>query len=139
MKYLDPKADLTFKKVFGTHPDLVISLINALLPLTDDEQVESVEYLFVDESEYTPLRENNVLNVRCKDVCGGTFYVEIQIIWTLTFMQCIRFCDEKAYINMEVEKGHYKDLYPVYSLNFVNDKLGHDVTDFLHSYNVFFR
>ncbi len=29
MKYLDPKADLTFKKVFGEHPDLVISLLNA--------------------------------------------------------------------------------------------------------------
>ena len=32
-RYLDPKADLTFKKVFGEHPDLVISLLNALLPL----------------------------------------------------------------------------------------------------------
>ena len=32
MKYLDPKADLTFKKVFGEHPDLVMSLLNALLP-----------------------------------------------------------------------------------------------------------
>ena len=31
MKYLDPKADLTFKKVFGEHPDLVTSLLNALL------------------------------------------------------------------------------------------------------------
>ena len=31
-RYLDPKADLTFKKVFGEHPDLVISLLNALLP-----------------------------------------------------------------------------------------------------------
>ena len=27
MKYLDPKADLTFKKVFGEHPDLVMSLL----------------------------------------------------------------------------------------------------------------
>ncbi len=26
MKYLDPKADLTFKKIFGKHPDLLISL-----------------------------------------------------------------------------------------------------------------
>ena len=32
-KYLDPKTDLTFKKVFGEHPDLVTSLLNALLPL----------------------------------------------------------------------------------------------------------
>ncbi|MBR1932642.1 MAG: hypothetical protein IJ841_03045 [Prevotella sp.] len=32
-KYLDPKADLTFKKIFGEHPNLVMSLLNALLPL----------------------------------------------------------------------------------------------------------
>ena len=29
MKYLDPKADLTFKRVFGEHPDLVMSLHTA--------------------------------------------------------------------------------------------------------------
>lgn len=34
-KYLDPKADLTFKKIFGEHKDLLISLITALLPLND--------------------------------------------------------------------------------------------------------
>ena len=32
-KYLDPKEDLTFKKVFGEHPNLVASLLNSLLPL----------------------------------------------------------------------------------------------------------
>ena len=32
MKYLDPKADLTFKKVFGEHQDLVISFLNASWP-----------------------------------------------------------------------------------------------------------
>ena len=30
MRYLDPKADLTFKKIFGEHKDLLISLLNAL-------------------------------------------------------------------------------------------------------------
>ena len=44
-KYLDPKADLTFKKVFGEHPDLVMSLLNALLPLDEGKQIEHVEYL----------------------------------------------------------------------------------------------
>ena len=38
-KYLDPKADLTFKKVFGEHKDLVISLLNAFLPLEQGRQV----------------------------------------------------------------------------------------------------
>ena len=46
MKYLDPRADLTFKKVFGEHPDLMISFLNAMLPLKDDVRawVSCVEY-----------------------------------------------------------------------------------------------
>ena len=39
MKYLNPRADLTFKRIFGEHPDLVISLLNALLPLRAGEQM----------------------------------------------------------------------------------------------------
>ena len=42
-RYLDPKADLTFKKVFGEHPDLVVSLLNALLPFkNENETITSV-------------------------------------------------------------------------------------------------
>ena len=45
-RYLAPKADLTFKRVFGEHPDLLISLLNALLPFkTKEEEIQSVEYL----------------------------------------------------------------------------------------------
>jgi len=45
MKYLDPKADLTFKKIFANHPDLLISLLNALLPLDEDEQIREIKYM----------------------------------------------------------------------------------------------
>ena len=45
-KYLDPKADLTFKKVFGEHRDLVVSFLNALLPFDSPEEEikEVLEY-----------------------------------------------------------------------------------------------
>jgi hypothetical protein len=36
MKYLDPKNDLTFKKIFGQHPHLLKSFLNAMLPLPGD-------------------------------------------------------------------------------------------------------
>lgn len=39
MRYLNPKADLTFKHVFGEHLDLVTSFLNALLPLQPDEEI----------------------------------------------------------------------------------------------------
>lgn len=60
-KYLDPKADLTFKKIFGEHEELLISLLNALLPLKEDELVEEVEFLSYGLG---------VVNARCKDVKG---------------------------------------------------------------------
>ena len=52
MRYLDPKADLTFKKIFGEHKDLLMSLLNALLPLEKDRQVESLEYLPAELVQY---------------------------------------------------------------------------------------
>ena len=45
MKYLDPKADLTFKKIFGNHPKRLISLLNALLPLSEEEQIHELKSL----------------------------------------------------------------------------------------------
>ena len=43
MKYLDPKADLTFKKIFCNHPKRRNSLLNALLPLSEEEQIHEIE------------------------------------------------------------------------------------------------
>lgn len=45
MHYLDPKNDLTFKKVFGQHLDLLKSFLNALMPLEERQVIDSLEYL----------------------------------------------------------------------------------------------
>ena len=45
MKYLDPKADLTFKKIFGNHPKRLISLLNTLQSLNEDELIQQQQYL----------------------------------------------------------------------------------------------
>jgi len=42
--YLDPKYDLTFKRVFAEHKNLCISLINSLLMFEGDQRVVEIEY-----------------------------------------------------------------------------------------------
>ena len=69
MRYYDPRYDTTFKKVFG-HPDLLISFLNALLPLGDDEQVESIEYLSPEMLPKTPDGKFSIVDVCCKDKKG---------------------------------------------------------------------
>ena len=70
MKYLDPKADLTFKRVFGEHPDLVMSLLNALLPISVGQEITDIEYLPAEIVPDNTLRKNSIVDVRCKDKFG---------------------------------------------------------------------
>lgn len=45
MKYLDPKADLTFKKIFGNHPDRLRNLLYVLQSPSEDELIYLQQYL----------------------------------------------------------------------------------------------
>ena len=45
MKFLDPKADLTFKKIFGNHPDRLKNLLNTLQSLNENELIQQQQYL----------------------------------------------------------------------------------------------
>ena len=137
MRYLDPKADLTFKKIFGEHKDLLISLLNALLPLADDEQIESVEYLSPELVPETYVGKNSIVNVRCRDVKGRQFIVEMQMLWTEAFKQRVLFNASKAFVRQLDKKRKYELQQPVYSLNLVNETFMKDYPDeFIHNYSV---
>lgn len=136
-RYLDPKADLTFKRVFGEHPDLVISLLNALLPFTSsEEEITEVEYLTPELVPDNPLRKNSIVDVRCRDIRGRQFIVEMQMIWSPEFMQRVMFNSAKAYVRQLDRNEDYHLLEPVYSLNLVNEVFEKDVEDYYHYYRM---
>ena len=137
MRYLDPKADLTFKKVFGEHPDLVISLLNALLPFDKpEEEVVSVEYLPAEMVPENPLRKNSIVDVRCKDARGRQFIVEMQMVWSQEFKMRVLFNASKAYVRQLGEGQDYELLQPVYSLNLVNEIFEPDMEQYYHYYRL---
>ena len=136
MKYLDPKADLTFKKIFGNHPKRLISLLNALLPLSEEEQIHEIEYL---PTELVPQLEggkNTIVDVLCTDVRGRKFCVEMQMEWSDAFQQRVLFNASKLYVSQAKKGGKYSELQPVYSLNLINDIFAHDTPDFIHNYRI---
>ena len=136
-KYLDPKADLTFKLVFGEHPDLVMSLLNALLPLDDDGQITSVEYWPSELVPENPGKKDSVVDVRCTDQQGRQFIVEMQLYWNEFFQQRVLLNASKAIVR-QLDKGmNYKLIQPVYCLNLVND-IGFESApdEFYHDYAI---
>ena len=136
MKYLDPKADLTFKKIFGNHPARLISLLNALLPLSEEEQIQEIKYL---PTELVPQLEggkNTIVDVLCTDVRDRKFCVEMQMEWSEAFQQRVLFNASKLYVSQAKKGGKYSELQPVYSLNLINDIFAHDTPDFIHNYRI---
>ena len=137
MRYLNPKADLTFKKVFGEHPKLVKSLLNALLPFErPEDEIDDIEYLAPELVPDTPLKKNSIVDVRCKDRQGRQFIVEMQMLWSPAFMQRVLFNASKAYVRQLGGTGKYELLQPVYSLNLVNDTFLPDLEGYYHDYRI---
>ena len=135
-KYLDPKADLTFKKVFGEHKNLMISFLNALLPLDEGKQVESIEYLPPEMVPDNPDKKNSIVDVRCEETGGRKFIVEMQLNWTTAFKERVLFNAAKAYVRQIDRSEKYKLLQPVYSLNLVNKIFEPDTENCYHHYSM---
>ena len=135
-KYLDPKADLTFKLIFE-HEELLISLLNALLPLDEGKQIEHVEYLPAELVPENPAKKNSVVDVRCRETGGRHFIVEMQLNWNNEFRHRVILNAAKAVVKQLKPGEEYKLVQPVYSLNLINDtgfESGPD--EFYHDYAI---
>lgn len=134
MRYLDPKNDLTFKRVFGEHPHLLKSFLNAVLPL--DNLIETLAYLPAELVPEIPVFKNSIVDVRCVDTNGRQFIVEMQMLWTDSFKNRVLFNASKAYVR-QIDRGEeYKGLQPVYSLCILNENFEPDLNEFLHHYKI---
>lgn len=137
-KYLNPKADLTFKKVFGEHKNLVKSLLNSLLPLPENMSIKEIEYLSGDTHHGNIDKKYSIVDVKCTDNFGRTFVVEMQNYWTTAFFSRALYNAVVTYSN-QLKKGQaFDELKEVYALSLVNESEipegEFNKNDFIHEY-----
>lgn len=136
MKFLDPKNDVVFKKIFGQHHNILRSFLNSMLPLAEGQEIVELEYLSPELVPETFLEKFTSVDVRCKDNYGRQFLVEMQMNWTTAFKQLVLFNASKAYVT-QTEKGFkYSSLKPVYALNLINQNYLPDSPEYYHHYAV---
>jgi predicted transposase/invertase (TIGR01784 family) len=136
-RYVDPKNDLAFKRVFGERADLLMSFLNALLPLPQGEPIESLEYLTSEQVPELPgLMKNSIVDVKCRDVKGRTFIVEMQMLWQTSFEQRMVFSASHAYVKQLNAGESYDTLQPVYALALVNQVFDHQTPEYFHHYKI---
>ncbi len=105
-RYLDPRADLTFKKVFGEHPNLVASLLNSLYKVVHekytDRLIEGFHIVFVELPKFKPQsiaeRRMAVLWLRfLTEINKTTEQVPDEFMESSEISQAVKFVEESAY------------------------------------------
>jgi len=134
-RYLDPKSDLVFKKIFGGHPELLKSFLNAILPLPEDCQIMDLAYLPTENIPEIPGFKYTIVDVRCQDNYGRFFIVEMQIQWSRHFMQRMLFNTASLYVRQLNKGENYDQLSPVYGIAIVADVFT-DESEWFHHYRL---
>ena len=135
-RYLDPKADIVFKKIFGDHPKLLISFLNALLPLPSHSPIVTLTYLQNEQVPIIPEFRRTIADVKCTDAQGRVFIVEMQMNWTDYFKQRLLFGTSQAFVK-QIEQGEdFKFLQPVYGLGIVAEIYEKTRPEWYHHYQL---
>ena len=105
-KFLDPKNDVAFKRVFGSeeHKDILIHFINDILELKDNNQIEDVEYLSPIQTPEIAVKKQSIVDVLCRDKNGVQIIVEMQVAPTKGFEKRAQYYAAKAY-SRQLNKG----------------------------------
>jgi predicted transposase/invertase (TIGR01784 family) len=135
-RYLDPKADVVFKKIFGEHPKLLISFLNALLPLPSNSPIVTLTYLQSEQVPVIPEFKRTIADVKCTDSNGRVFIVEMQMNWTDHFKQRLLFGTSQAFVKQLGKGAEYKFLQPVYGLGIVAEIYEKTTSEWYHHYQL---
>ena len=126
MTFADLKNDFVFRRIFATHPDILLRLLNDLLERQGSEEIESIEYL---PSEQLPIAAGaklSILDVRCKDRSGTTFVVEMQLIHLPGFINRVVYNACKAYVGQLKVGERYTTLTDVVAISICDFELWPD-------------
>ena len=114
-KFLDPKNDVAFKKIFGTekNKDILIHFLNDMLTFKEGSRIQNVTFLKTNQDPVTAAKKTSIVDILCKDEKGNTYIVEMQVAKEKGFEKRAQYYASKAYISQAHVGGEYQDLKEV--------------------------
>jgi len=135
-RYLNPKTDLTFKRIFADHPHLLLHFLNSVMPFENGREIIELEYLPAELVPDTPVKKLSIVDVRCKDNLGQYFIVEMQTNWHRDFFSRIVFNAGKVYVRQLDRAEDYHLLQPVYTLSILSENFDKKTDRFYHHFQI---
>lgn len=114
-RYLDPKNDVAFRKVFGEekHKRIPIDFLNAVLGLEGDTKIVDLEFLNLKQTPEIDARKESIVDVMVRDQQGIKYIVEMQVAKMEGFEKRAQYYAAKTYCAHFGKGGKYHDLKKV--------------------------
>ncbi len=110
-KFLDPKNDLAFKRIFGTerNKDILIHFLNDIFARTTNP-IEDVTFLKTSQNPEIAALRNTIVDVMCRDTKGRKLIIEMQVGREPGFAKRAQYYAARAYIDQRDQGVDFKDL-----------------------------
>jgi predicted transposase/invertase (TIGR01784 family) len=121
-KFLDPKNDVAFKKIFGTekNKDILIHFLNDMLVFKEQKPIVEVSFLKTVLDPDISSKKTSVVDVLCTDQDKNTYVVEMQVASHKGFEKRAQYYAAKAYVSQMSRGGQYENLKEVIFLAIAN-------------------
>ena len=106
MKFIDPRIDFAFKKIFGSEDtkDILMNFIESLLDLSGNKKLKDITILDPFAAPRVKGLKLSIIDVKCMDLRGVSYIVEMQVKKTKAFFKRIQYNAAKTYAN-QIAKG----------------------------------
>jgi predicted transposase/invertase (TIGR01784 family) len=114
-KFLDPKNDVAFRKIFGTekNKDILIHFLNDVIEFGGKAHIKDVTFLKTIQDPEIKANKTSIVDILCTDQKGNRYIVEMQVAKEKGFEKRAQYYASKAYSSQLHIKGKYHTLKAV--------------------------
>ncbi|MGX6960017.1 MAG: Rpn family recombination-promoting nuclease/putative transposase [Rickettsia endosymbiont of Pentastiridius leporinus] len=116
-RFLDPKNNYAFFKIFGTekNKDILIHFLNDILGYTGEDKITEVTFLKTNQDPDIAVYRQSIVDVLCKDKHGTQFIVEMQVSKHPGFEKRAQLYAAKAYSRQIIKEDEDHKKMAVYA------------------------
>ncbi|MDR2539990.1 MAG: Rpn family recombination-promoting nuclease/putative transposase [Chlamydiales bacterium] len=121
-KYLDPKNDIAFKKIFGTekNKDILIHFLNDVLGFSEEDKIINIEFCCPFQIPDNQEQKTSIVDILCEDEKGIKYIVEMQVLKHRSFEKRAQYYASKSYSSQAMVGDQYYKLKKVLFIGIAN-------------------
>ena len=111
-KFLDPKNDFAFRRIFGSerNKDILIHFLNDMITFKESSPIVDVTFLKTNQDPEIASQKTSIVDILCKDTKGNQYIVEMQVAKEKGFTKRAQYYAAKAYVGQAAIGGEYHNL-----------------------------